>query len=1393
MIQKKILGVILITQFLISQCWCASAMAKQAPILKPWDKSLIAVTETTNPTQEKFNWVDRNTKTAEVSGHTVVLDSLNDLNGLCKRFAFPPPLPGITPGKATDEQAALKKLTIYADTVEINGPIWLPNTELTIYSRKLRVSQNARIDTRNLPYFYNPVPFNPPVFGLPTQPGMPIPAGFQAMPQTTYGDIKLFTKVLECEDISKYLPNWNVFPSDWNKQIPIYSSLPTDLKNKNMVAAWVNVQQLPAGDWLNEKVVNGALSYADFLWRIGDLVEAKQLFQTYKDELDIAPNSTFKNDYSTRIQKAISLIAADKDAFGNHRIASVESLQPALIEIKPDDPAYLNILVNNVPNTTTNFPRFKGEFNGRPVTQLRNVLIAGNTVVLDAANDLNGLVAKFSRDDALTDANIPTNADIAGLTIHANHLIIRSKLWFPQTRVAILSKKLTFEGSGFISTKPVDSNRRGGSFLAHVHTLECVPGDNSVKRFESLVLFEPPFIGPNTLLPYMQMAPAPKPAELADAAPPAPPPGAPPTPPMGPPMPMLGGPGPQVPTVRREDPSSPFAFDGPSWNSIAVIEAMANYGRDLYKQGYYGQAMEVCAEARERLRFFSQTEMAQASFYKHLVSELDRCLFQLRANLDYFGNPPGWAPRLSFNTHLLAYKSELEADFPILYTTSIIEGIDSTLKQKKTAFQNTMDLLQNDTIKAVDSLREANTQVTNLKKDSTSLEKQLTSLKEKTKKRIDQLKQDAEEEHEPGFWDTVGSVVSTAAMICPVGQPVVAAIGAGIKIAQKVANGGKITDAVFEAGNAYAAYQGGTLATEFNKSTFTTALTDVTSAAANLQPNDLANLKTNAPILVEKANNLSKQVNEIGALFQNTQVSSAEVQQTLVEMMAKDARLKEITADLNNCIKKQEEFSTNLASALQDVTTQTERIANNTSTIAKVSNDLAEVEFKMSPALMLVASEIKNQTLDRLFKYQYYLAKSYEYRFVEAYPGSFRLNNLYNKLAEFLRSNKNLLPNNQFDAANHDTLKTAYTSDLRNLVFTRFDNMAKNGGTDKNISRTYTLSKAECASLSANPDHAIELDLAKVLFPYEQEVNRRLLKLSIVGVPRVKVAQNQEQLSTKIVSFRLEHPGVSTFQKNGHFYRFRHSADEKLNPTSTPPISWGASVDLAQDSIQEVKQSDSDRFLLDTLLGVSLIKGDLLVSPSADAKIKLRCFSNPKDLNFRVEKLVLQLDYDYEDFNGRILRIKTPDKGILPFITTADDAFANKGSAGDFDRFYSADADVQISAESKFGEYNFTNWIDDMTGADLGTANPITIKLASNMAIRPIYAVAPKQAPSAVTPPTAPVSPPAAAVTPAATPVSPPAAAVTPAATPVSPPAAAVTPPAAPVSQPSPPAPGAPH
>src|SRR5690606_8940911 len=59
----------------------------------------------------------------------------------------------------------------------------------------------------------------------------------------------------------------------------------------------------------------------------------------------------------------------------------------------------------------------------------------------------------------------------------------------------------------------------------------------------------------------------------------------------------------------------------------------------------------------------------EADELAQLTHEMETMLFRIGNNLDYFGNPAGYAPMLSLASSLTLYESEIDAAIDILYLT----------------------------------------------------------------------------------------------------------------------------------------------------------------------------------------------------------------------------------------------------------------------------------------------------------------------------------------------------------------------------------------------------------------------------------------------------------------------------------------------------------------------------------------------------------------------------------------------------------------------------------------------------------------------------------------------------------------------------------------------------
>lgn len=86
------------------------------------------------------------------------------------------------------------------------------------------------------------------------------------------------------------------------------------------------------------------------------------------------------------------------------------------------------------------------------------------------------------------------------------------------------------------------------------------------------------------------------------------------------------------------------------WPNHLAIEPALQYARDAYLNGYRDEAREMLECYRDVIAWVP--EDARSAALVGQATEIALLLTQLKDNLDYYGNPPGWLPRLSLMSNL---------------------------------------------------------------------------------------------------------------------------------------------------------------------------------------------------------------------------------------------------------------------------------------------------------------------------------------------------------------------------------------------------------------------------------------------------------------------------------------------------------------------------------------------------------------------------------------------------------------------------------------------------------------------------------------------------------------------------------------------------------------------
>ena len=101
------------------------------------------------------------------------------------------------------------------------------------------------------------------------------------------------------------------------------------------------------------------------------------------------------------------------------------------------------------------------------------------------------------------------------------------------------------------------------------------------------------------------------------------------------------------------------------WPNPLVIGPVLRYARDTYLNGHRAEAREILEIYTKVIDWVPAKHRGAAMAAQ--ATEIKALLTQMRNNLDYYGNPPGWLPRLSLVSNLQLFLSDQKNGVSLLY------------------------------------------------------------------------------------------------------------------------------------------------------------------------------------------------------------------------------------------------------------------------------------------------------------------------------------------------------------------------------------------------------------------------------------------------------------------------------------------------------------------------------------------------------------------------------------------------------------------------------------------------------------------------------------------------------------------------------------------------------
>ena len=757
-----------------------------------------------------------------------------------------------------------------------------------------------------------------------------------------------------------------------------------------------------------------------------------------------------------------------------------------------------------------------------------------------------------------------------------------------------------------------------------------------------------------------------------------------------------------------------------TWLHSFALRSTIHYAKDAYLNGKIAETRQLLGDYQAALRAhqrivgpdeqLSDAEFAENVNQDQLLIELENLIHRLDSNLDYFGNPAGWVPMLSFEANFVAFQNEVEHAIPVLYLTYWLNNAATNLQASLAATEQAKDNLEEERTRLETAFNEAQTTLPGLKSQAANIAFQITTFQRQLTNKLAELEQKARdnvaERNKVPMWKKGLGLLSVAADLVPIGQPTIGRIGAGIGLLAKID-----PDKPLESAKALKTEVFGVMSNKNIRLCFGTNAPSNTSTNTGGSTNDVKKAKQERlKRMTECAKFLGAELKEVAALFKEVQVDSKELAAELEKLKASDPEFLELTAQLVVLNADKERYAQQLAAALQIIGSFSSGLAENLIATHELEDRIAANLQALDHGALMHIKEMERRTRDRLVQYQYYLAKSFQYRQLRGYTGNLNLTRLFTRFQQLVEANtSHILSEDEFE-----NLKGIFVEELREIVAQSLDNV---NAPSRSLPKSYRLNAAQRNQL--NQHGWLVLNLKDIGLISAGDENVRLADLR---TRTLAVTPSGPIGSLAAVRVNYEHMGLSRLTKDGRTYLFRHYQTENVNP-----ITWNAIYDAHSGQTVNSTLSAAQQSLISVLLAMQPVPVTNVLffsQPAANAEILLTAeVASDNGTTFTIDDLLFEIQYDFNATTGQRRELNVRVSGDLaPVIhLTPEDLNDRTDGIGDFSRIYSSFTLVTLQAPSTYGRYVFDKWM--LNNQPYTTFPATAVVLSGNMTIEARYRI----------------------------------------------------------------------
>jgi hypothetical protein len=710
---------------------------------------------------------------------------------------------------------------------------------------------------------------------------------------------------------------------------------------------------------------------------------------------------------------------------------------------------------------------------------------------------------------------------------------------------------------------------------------------------------------------------------------------------------------------------------------------------------------------------------------RSLAGEAEEMNIRVNQNLDYFGNPFGWAPNLSFEYNLASYQNEIDYAIPALAFIYQIQNRFNVLQLSKNQTDQLLDTLgsrQKELVRRYNAL--------NIDLDSTTIEvkqieEQTASLQVRLEQRandlIAQAKNNTKRKGLRRVAQVAGSIAQVAASIT--GNKLIGRIGMGLEAASNMEFNGNL---IKNSQAAYKEYK--SLEEEWKKNgeNLRNSLPDpVKKALENPESTDKYppigakfGVKNSdiAKYLNENLTNLANLRSSLKKMSSAIRTGAAPahvVEAELARLRASDPEFNSLINEIQQLTIRRGQLLEKIDRLIADITFVINELPRLYLSASILADKNLGLTAKLDPRIGPYMKDMEKSVRDRLLLYNYFMRKSYEYRFLRSYPYSSNPLTMFDRLRDTVAS----AGSGTIQPQLVEGMKTIFQNDLRSIASKLNSDFNLYGTKREPAPQEYRFTREQVALLNKGETVTIN--------PY-------------VEIPRIRTSNNlanediritklefdfsvttvNSQGSTPSMKLTAEYPNRFSLSKSGVDYVFVKRGDNL--------VTWEGEK-TGNNDIFYTKVAESELSLIRTLLNNDN-NIQYFSLPSANADIMfysvLTDRTNAIIDTTKPVRLLVYYEYRQQITSERILFITTNSKLLRPTMLMSRNSvdINRRDGHGSINRTFTS-GNVSVEAQEKYGVWQFDRW--EATDAGTTIANPkdpvLSISMNAFRSVRAVY------------------------------------------------------------------------